>query len=72
MGPPELGLGSSKLVQERLHLLACGRRELGGGGVHSITLMRRCNKRLSPTKGQGPVLSLELSIALVPTDLEAH
>lgn len=70
MGPPELGLGSSKLAQERLHLLACGRRELGG--VHSITLMRRCNKRQSFTKGQGPVLSLELSIALVPTDLEAQ
>lgn len=64
MGPSELVSGSSKLVQKRF-------RPSGVPGPHSVLLLRRCNKGLSPTKGQGPELSPEPDIALAPTDLEA-
>lgn len=64
VGPLELGLGSTKLVQKWF-------RPSGVPGPHSVPLLRRCNKGLSPTRGQGPVLSPEPGIVLAPTDLEA-
>lgn len=64
VGPLELGLGSSKLVQERF-------RPSGVWGPILSPYLRSYNTGLSPTKGQEPVLNLGPGIALAPTDLKA-